>query len=265
MVFTNPDGTPADKMELRVWSKTDFKLIKGFHYVPFAGATPIAVPDQDNENDDETTDLASVPWMLRGLLSSYGRQLRAALVHDHLCKQVTSYTGRHEADQLFLRAMRDRGDGGVADLRKRVPLFRALLFWAGVSFARYWSFRKLRLFLMTAQLLAGVAAVYAAAHVLPHRWFAWAYPPGWGEGSADFLLTFVAIMALSVVWGRDTGFVAVGVAVAPIILPVLLLTLIAQGLLSLPDFAIKIGSLIKIPGMANEPPAIIGPVVVSQN
>lgn len=264
MGFTNlDDSTPVSKMDLRVWNKTDFKLITGFKYVPSDGSDTVEVPSQDDTTEDNTTDLASVPWMLRGLLSSYGRQLRAALVHDHLCKEANkigdrpkAYTKRREADQLFLLAMQDVGNGKPSDLMKRVPWFRARLFWAGVSFARYWSFRKVRAVLMTLQLLAGVVAVYASLHALPHRWFAWAYPSGWGENSVSYLLTFLAIAALSLVWGTDTGFVLVGVLVAPIIAPVLLLTLVAQFLLSLPDFTIKLF------GMATQPPAIIGSVVV---
>ena len=95
------DKNPPASIELRSVSKSDFELISTFAYVPVAG-TGIEVPTHPNAYA-KSTDLASVPPLLWGLLPSYGRQLRAALLHDRLCdmvdKDLTDNTDRKFAYQ----------------------------------------------------------------------------------------------------------------------------------------------------------------------
>ena len=134
------DAVKPPRVELRSVSKTTFELMTPFAYVSAAGEV-IPVPAHPNEWATDT-DLASVPPLLWGLLASYGRQLRAAIFHDHLCDKVNravengddqAYASRRHADNLFREAMRDKGDGSDEDLQKRVPWFRSWLFWAGVA------------------------------------------------------------------------------------------------------------------------------------
>jgi hypothetical protein len=128
------DASPPPKIELRSISKTDFELLTAFAYKPTKGEV-IEVPIHPNDCA-ESTDLASVPPLLWGLLPSYGRQLRAALLHDRLCDEVNKslrdgkdphevYPIRRRGDDLFFEGMRDLSAGG--DL-KRVGWFRAKLF-----------------------------------------------------------------------------------------------------------------------------------------
>src|SRR4029079_10454605 len=130
------DKTDPPNVQLRSVSSWDFELRTPFAYQPSSGPA-IEVPTHPNEFA-ESTDLASVPPLLWGLLPSYGRQLRAALLHDHLCDTAKNYSERRTADQMFLLAMRAKGDDTLTDLQNRVPWFRSRVFWAGVCFGRYW-------------------------------------------------------------------------------------------------------------------------------
>ncbi|MFJ7214234.1 DUF1353 domain-containing protein [Amycolatopsis sp. NPDC098790] len=239
MVFEDAElDQPAPKMDLRVWTKSTFELLTPFRYVS-PGGNVYLVPGHHPDNDD-TTDLASVPPLLWGLLPSYGRQLRAALLHDHLCEIAETYSERRDADRLFLLAMRDKGDGSVTDLQKRVPWFRSRVFWAGVCFGRYWRYRRFRAALMTLHLIAGVVAAYALCHVLPHAWFTAVYPADLAAWPWTYAATFAALLALTLGWGKDAAVLVIGLVVTPIVIPVLALTFVAQLLLSVPDFVLKL-------------------------
>lgn len=75
-----------------------------------------------------STDLASVPPWLWGVIASFGRHTLAALLHDHLCERARlappAEAGpmRREADRLFRVAMTDLD----------VPAPRAWVMWAAV-------------------------------------------------------------------------------------------------------------------------------------
>lgn len=76
----------------------------------------------------QSTDLASVPPWLWGVIASFGRHTLAALLHDHLCERARRAAPpdagrlRREADRLFRVTMFDLG----------VPAPRAWLMWAAV-------------------------------------------------------------------------------------------------------------------------------------
>jgi hypothetical protein len=115
-----------------------------------------AVPEQAGgvEVEGQYTDLASVPGFLWGLLGPYGRQLRPALLHDHLCYVAEGKVPpdpddrdaagqpvppgrppvriRAEADYLFREALRSEGVGPV----------RSWLFFTGVSFGRFLAYAR---------------------------------------------------------------------------------------------------------------------------
>ena len=148
------DPTDPPNVQLRSVSSWDFELRTPFAYHPKNGPA-IEVPTHPNEFAT-STDLASVPPLLWGLLPSYGRQLRAALLHDRLCDVLNkepdagkAYQGRRVADDMFLEALRDPGDGGYEDKMNRVGWFRSQLFWTGVAYGRYWTFRKLLALILT--------------------------------------------------------------------------------------------------------------------
>lgn len=118
-----------------------------------------------------STDLATVPDFLWGILAPYGRQLRPALLHDHRCDVAdglvpedagnrdaagqpvpagrTPVQLRREADYLFREALQAEGVGVV----------RSWLFWVGVSFGRFLQYARVRGVVLG--LLAALASVLA--------------------------------------------------------------------------------------------------------
>ncbi|HST49580.1 MAG TPA: DUF1353 domain-containing protein [Jatrophihabitans sp.] len=166
-----------------------------------------AVPAQTGGVDVEGqyTDLASVPGFLWGLLGPYGRQLRPALLHDHLCNVAegkvpaepddrnaagqpvppgrTPVQIRKEADYLFREALRSEG----------VPPVRSWLFFTGVSFGRFLTYARWLALLLGA--LAGLFGVLA--------WHALTVALGGGPRRVDgwlserwFWLVFLGIAVL---------------------------------------------------------------------
>jgi len=237
------DTTDPPNVQLRSVSSWDFELRTPFAYQPSSGPA-IEVPTHPNEFA-ESTDLASVPPLLWGLLPSYGRQLRAALLHDRLCDVSnkepdarTAYQKRCEADDLFLQALRDTGDGSYEDRMKRVGWFRSQLFWTGVSYGRYWTFRKLLAVLLTAHVLAGVLAVDLIFRSPPLGWLADRLPWSWAQDKRMLILIWLVALVLSLAWGRDRRLAFIAVLVGPLILPVLLVTFAAQIILGLPDWVL---------------------------
>ncbi|MDQ1730055.1 MAG: hypothetical protein QOK10_214 [Pseudonocardiales bacterium] len=247
---------------LEVISPTLFRLLTPFTYMPLDGSAPVDVLAYDPRTQVGVTDLASVPPLLWGLLPSYGRQLRAALLHDQLCAAADvlkledrkqSYLDRRRADGLFLMAMRDPGDRSPAEASARVPWARSWIFWTAVSFGRYWGWRKFRALLMSVQVVAGVALSYLAIPGFPRgplvHWLPWKLGTHW----YGFLLALAVLFAACVLWWRDWLVAFIGLIVAPVMLPVLTVTFVASRLLGVPDWFAS-----KVPG-ACEPDPNWGP------
>jgi Protein of unknown function (DUF1353) len=140
-----------------------------------------------------STDLASVPSFLWGILAPYGRQLRPALLHDHRLDvadgRVSEDPGnrdaagrpvaagrkpvqlREEADYLIREALRAEGVG----------VARSWLFWTGVSFGRFLQYTRLRgVVLGLLAALASVLALHAVTVALgggPRRVDGWWHEP----------------------------------------------------------------------------------------
>jgi len=256
------DTTDPPNVVLRSVSSWDFELRTAFAYQPGSGPA-IEVPVHPNEFA-HSTDLASVPPLLWGLLPSYGRQLRAALLHDRLCDVLnkepdprTAYQGRRVADDLFLEALRDTGDGGYEDRMNRVGWFRSQLFWTGVSYGRYWTFRKFLALILAGHVLAGVLAVHLILRLPPLGWLADRLPWSWPQDNRILVLIWLAALGLSLAWGRDWKVAFISLLVGPLILPVLLVTFAAQIVLNLPD---RVLHRIR-PNV--EPPGDYGPTVTT--
>lgn len=221
-----------------------------FTYKPRDGSAPVDVlayrPGTDDpESDVGKTDLASVPPVLWGLLASYGRQLRAALLHDQLCEAAKklkaadpslAYAQRLRADVLFRMSMRDPGDGTEAHLETRVAWARSWIFFAGVSFARYWDYRRLRCVLMLLQVIAGMVFTYMMIPGVPRVGFTHWLPHGLGTHWYGYLLAVALLLVLCIVWGRDAPVPLTGLLVAPIVFPALLVSFVASRVLALPDW-----------------------------
>jgi hypothetical protein len=141
-----PFSVPESGVLLELSTPREFVLQSQFIYTPSPPIrlhrvqldvqlnAPIVVPAK------ETTDLASVPPILWGLIASYGRHTLPALMHDHLCDiaDEKSESGenwshwRARADEAFHSALRDpEGGFGLTS-----PPWRAVMLWAGVAVGR---------------------------------------------------------------------------------------------------------------------------------
>lgn len=257
------DASPPDRVQLRVVDHKRFQLMTPFTYVA-EDHQVVNVPKHDQGNDSDTTDLASVPRLLWGILPSYGRQLRAALMHDHLCNKVNLYppgkrkeaaTLRRRADYLFREAMRNPTVGETFNPQNRVSWFRSWIFWAGVSFGRIWKFYRIGGLLLTLQVLLGVVSAFVMFRVLPMSWLDGVLPLGLGEHRRTYAAAYLATLLLSFVWVGNARVPLIGLLIGPVVLPVLLVTLIAQFLLGVPDLANRL-----LRG-GEEPKASFGPVL----
>jgi hypothetical protein len=106
---------PDEPVELEQIDRKRFLLLRGFSYTDPDGERHHVTPEGVGK-----TDLASVPSILWWFVASYGRQTRAALVHDQLIDQIE----RNDADWVFRRALADSGIGWA----------RRWLAWSAVSF-----------------------------------------------------------------------------------------------------------------------------------
>ena len=180
-----------------------------------------------------TTDLASVPWPLWSVLAPYGRQLRPALLHDHYCKlagKSASIEARHEADDVFRAALRSCD----------VPPVRATIFWTGVSFGRYLTFRHPKGFGLLALALLSLVLVCSAGA----SWLfdAPSFVGGvlqFGDDWAPALLTMTAwagcAAVLPVVFGRDAVVALVSFLMVPIVAPAFVVNVLTSVVVWLPD------------------------------
>jgi hypothetical protein len=226
-----------------------FRLLTPFTYKPRDGSAHVDVIAFDptahgSDSKVGKTDLASVPPLLWGLLPSYGRQLRAAIMHDQLCDAAKlikptnrdqSYADRRRADVLFQMSMRDPGDGTDIDIQKRVSWARSWMFYAGVSLARYWGYRWVRALLMTLHILAGVIATYLMIPGIPRGPLTHWLPFQLGIHWYGYLVTLAVLFLLCAGWGRDWRTPLIGLLVAPIVLPVLVVNFLATRLVGLAD------------------------------
>lgn len=205
-----------------------------------------------------STDLASVPKWLWGVIASFGQHTMAALLHDHLCDEARSAGApaskhlRREADRVFRIAMADLG----------VPGPRRWLMWAAV-----------RLFGEAGQ--PGVLAKAPAALVLALTVAVWTTIVMLAVGATDvgvrvILAALVAavIAALTTALGRrnDLGAaILVGAAGGLLVAPALAVSFVTVLLLDAPAllaWAIRWlasrapGSRVRDPG----PPPRMGPM-----
>lgn len=169
---------------------------------------PAHVPDDDPQSGNRT-DLASVPWLFRGFVASYGRQSAPAILHDHR-RAETSRSG--VADALAQAAEDDRLFR-VGLRQQKVPLLRAWLMWAFVSVERYWLYSRLRALLLVAQTALGVAVIYGAVIL-------GIYSPLW-------LLALVLPALAALAWGRGHALLLWLSYASAALFPLLLLQLCA--------------------------------------
>ncbi len=148
-------GPGTTGVQLRIDTPRRFTLMTPFWYAPFhplpprldallpAAAQP---PDADHRwllIPSGSTDLASVPGVLWGLVASYGRHTLAVVVHDHVASladaapEAERFDRASAADEVLYAALRDPEAG-----QYRAPWFRSLVLWTGVSATRYYRHRR---------------------------------------------------------------------------------------------------------------------------
>lgn len=228
MPFQNPSGSSPVTAVLRVVSRERFQLVNDVEYHHEGVVVPVAhhTPDLTGQlnpvlTDQNSTDLATIPWMFTSLLARYGRQTLPALMHDALCVQVdavkaqaraaqqagndqqaktlkaSAWALRGQADYLFFCALEDQ----------EVPLFRRAEFWAGVTMGKYLGGGKAVTALIMAVhvLLAAGPWLLLAGFWLPTR-----TGPVWIASAV-----FVAGLIVRAVFDRDAHLPLVAVVILP--------------------------------------------------
>jgi hypothetical protein len=167
MPFTNPAGDGPARIVLEQVDDTQFRVLEPFKYVdPDDNEYP--VPASDPSDPDDVTDLASVPWILRWLVASYGQHTTSALLHDRLVRLAPTRAKRVEADTVFFRALEEAGANWM----------RHRLMWTAVAVGgTMWTYAKALFLVFTAHVLAfWVAllwAVGALAWLTRQPWLDW--------------------------------------------------------------------------------------------
>lgn len=268
-----------------------------YGYVAEDGRYFVAPAHTGNVGTGNSTDLASVPSFLWGILAPYGRQLRPALLHDHRCDVADGVIGedadnrdaagrpippgrtpiqiRAEADDLFRESLRAEGVGPA----------RSWMFWTGVCFGRFFNYARVRAIVLAAlvfaaavvglhaltvalgggpprvdgwlsdrtfwEVMLGVAAVLA----LLRRWVLMATIPlslitivaclsGAGSDALAVLRSLAwhmvaagALLVAAILLGlvTDVRVAVIAMVIAPLILPVVLITALTQLALAMPD------------------------------
>ena len=154
----------------------------------------IEAHDLSSGPEHNSTDLASVPSWMWGLIASYGRQTAPALLHDQRTTMCSGMPGdqalqlRRIYDEEFRRALLDTG----------VAALRARLMWAVVTVQAYLQHAGARGRLLTASVGAGAIGLLAGV-VLAAT----------GAGLVPLAAAFLLTGALCLAWSRDWAVVAV--------------------------------------------------------
>ncbi|TJY72510.1 DUF1353 domain-containing protein [Arthrobacter sp. CAU 1506] len=155
---------------------------------------------------NNSTDLASVPTWMWGLIASYGRQTAPALLHDQRMAECSTLPAgealrlRRVYDEEFRRALLDTG----------VAALRARLMWAGISIQAYLEHSRVRGLLLAASVAVGALAFIAAI------WFTAA-----GAGPLPVTAAVLLTGLLCLAWARDWPVLAVMVPAFALFSPVL--------------------------------------------
>lgn len=208
MPFLTTAGEPLDALPLVYRRGRDFQVAEEFVYCNPNDGSITTVPTHALDlpaGDGNSTDFASVPPFLWGLIANYGTQTLPAIMHDALVGDLLREPPekrlalRRDADELFRVALVDNG----------VHRLRARVMWAAVGLESWGRHGGALGWALIAQVALGVLAITAAVVlgvVAPPWWFALSVAP----------------FALAVPWGLSMGLVAsatyLGALYAPLIL-----------------------------------------------
>ncbi|MGM0929956.1 MAG: DUF1353 domain-containing protein [Actinomycetota bacterium] len=189
-------------------TKTCFQLAQPIYYRADAASSIVRIEAHDLAAGlkNNSTDLASVPTWMWGLIASYGRQTAPALLHDQrmaVCAELPpeeALRRRRAYDEEFRRALLDTG----------VAALRARLMWAGVSIQAYLEHSKGCGLLLAASVGVGALAFIAAT---------WLAAAGAGQLPLAGAALLTAVLCLA--WTRDWAVIAVLVPAFALFSPVL--------------------------------------------
>ena len=218
MPFIDSTGAPLDGAHLLYRPRGAevglFQVERGFVWVDPRDGSRYEIPADDltrPPGPHNSTDLASVPAFLWGLVASYGHQTLPAILHDALSDRADEAAPakqlavRRAADDAFRVALRESG----------VTTLRATTMWAVVSMQRYVRFRPPFGALLVAQVVLGALAVIAAV-VLALL------------GHPLFLLLGLAPAVLALLWGRTAPVVIAGSYLAALYSPLIVSAAVAS-------------------------------------
>jgi Protein of unknown function (DUF1353) len=197
-----------------------FQLIQEFFYTRPSGGKRHRIKAHDLKTDptlkNNSTDLASVPMLFWWLIASYGRQTRAALIHDQLYDRST-FDEVMEANGVFRDALAESS----------VPLLRRWIMWAAVDAAGRWRFGWAHQLDVGLEFLAAFGTVLGAGYWALGRFWGWWPLSGEPFGRAWLIPTAIAGVGL-LCWRRRWLSATLGVA---LVLPPLLPELFSRGAL----------------------------------
>jgi len=219
MPFIDSAGAPLDGVELlyRPASVRLFQLERGFAWIDPRDGSRTDIPAHDlarpATDPNNSTDLASVPSFLWGLVASYGHQTLPAILHDALSDRADEappaqqLAVRRAADDAFRVAL---GESGVAPLR-------AAAMWTVVSMQRYVRFRPALGAILVVQVVLGALMVIAAV-VLG------------ALGHPLLLLIGLAPALLGLLWGRTAAVPIAGSYLGALYSPLIVAAAVASAI-----------------------------------
>ncbi|WAB83964.1 DUF1353 domain-containing protein [Microcella daejeonensis] len=161
MPFETVEGAPLDGVPLLYRMGREFQVTRPFAYRDPRDGTVTRVPAHDTSRppvEGNSTDFASVPPFLWGLIANYGPQTLPAILHDAMVEQARRapeaerLPRRRVADDLFRIALIDNG----------IHLLRARVMWAAVSLESRWRHGGTAGRVLIAQVALGALALIAA-------------------------------------------------------------------------------------------------------
>lgn len=208
MPFLTPAGEPLTALPLVYRLGREFQVAEEFVYCNPRDGSLTTVPAHALDlppTDGNTTDFASVPPFLWGLIANYGTQTLPAIMHDALVGQLLREPEeqrlalRRSADELFRVALIDNG----------VHRLRARVMWAAVgleSWARHGGGLGR---VLIGQVALGTLTLVAAVAL------GVAFSPWW------FTLA-LAPLPLAALWGASAGLVSSATYLAGLYAPLIL-------------------------------------------
>lgn len=208
MPFETLDGRPLDRLSLLYRRGRDFQVVEPFRYREPATGAITRIPAHDvtlPPDPGNSTDFASVPPFLWGLIANYGPQTLPAVMHDAEVAAAMAappherLARRRAADERFRLALIDEG----------VHLLRARTMWAAVGLESWWRHGGSLGRALIAQVALGALTLVAMVPL------AVLLSPWW-------MLVAIAPAALAPLWRRDITLVTAASYLGALYLPLVL-------------------------------------------